>query len=316
MTNPYAVLCIIGSCISLQVGAALAIQLFPHAGTWGTASIRLLMAGLILMVIVRPKFHTWTRKQWFGVALLGASLGLMNGFFYNALSLIPLGTAVTIEFLGPLALAAFLSRSMRDAACVGLALLGMVLLGIDSFSGDSLSPLGVVFVLIAGAFWACYILASKNVGSLVPGQGGLAVALLIGGTLISPLSGTKALVVFTDWNLFALAVGTAVLASLIPYSLELVALRRLAPNVFSILISLEPVFAGLFGWLLLSQNLSALKISAILLVVMASIIQTVAKPGKKLPAPEPNADSAGPLYPPARKRTLRQRLKRVSNVRR
>lgn len=315
MTNPYAVLCIIGSCISLQVGAALAIQLFPHAGTWGTASIRLLMAGLILMVIVRPKFHTWTRKQWFGVALFGASLGLMNGFFYNALSLIPLGTAVTIEFLGPLALAAFLSRSMRDAACVGLALLGMVLLGIDSFSGDPLSPLGVVFVLIAGAFWACYILASKNVGSLVPGQGGLAVALLIGGTLISPLSGTKALVVFTDWNLFALAVGTAVLASLIPYSLELVALRRLAPNVFSILISLEPVFAGLFGWLLLSQNLSSLKISAILLVVMASIIQTVAKPGKKLPAPDPNADAAGPLYPPARKRALRQRLKRVSNVR-
>ena len=107
MTNPYAVLCIIGSCISLQVGAALAIQLFPHAGAWGTASIRLLMAGAILMVITRPKFHTWTRKQWVGVALFGASLGLMNGFFYNGIAHIPLGTAVTIEFLGPLALAAF-----------------------------------------------------------------------------------------------------------------------------------------------------------------------------------------------------------------
>lgn len=313
MTNPYAVLCIIGSCISLQVGAALAIQLFPHAGAWGTASIRLLMAGAILMVITRPKFHTWTRKQWVGVALFGASLGLMNGFFYNGIAHIPLGAAVTIEFLGPLALAAFLSRSFRDAACVALALLGMVLLGIDSLTGEPLSLLGVTFVLIAGGFWVCYILASKNVGTLVPGQGGLAVALIIGGALISPLSGTKALVVFTDWNLLALAVGTAILASLVPYSLELVALRRLEPNVFSVLISLEPVFAGLFGWILLSQNLSALKISAILLVVLASIIQTLAKPSKKVR--EPDIDAEGPLYPPTPKRSLRKRLRRVSKVR-
>ena len=313
MTNPFAVLCIIGSCISLQLGAALAIELFPFAGTWGTAAIRLLMAGAILMVITRPKFHTWTRKQWIGVALFGASLGMMNGFFYNGIAHIPLGTAVTIEFLGPLALAAFLSRSFRDAACVALALLGMVLLGIDSLTGEPLSLLGVTFVLIAGGFWVCYILASKNVGTLVPGQGGLAVALIIGGALISPLSGTKALVVFTDWNLLALAVGTAILASLVPYSLELVALRRLEPNVFSVLISLEPVFAGLFGWILLSQNLSALKISAILLVVLASIIQTLAKPSKKVR--EPDIDAEGPLYPPTPKRSLRKRLRRVSKVR-
>ena len=196
---------------------------------------------------------------------------------------------------------------------MALALLGMVLLGIDSLTGEPLSLLGVTFVLIAGGFWVCYILASKNVGTLVPGQGGLAVALIIGGALISPLSGTKALVVFTDWNLLALAVGTAILASLVPYSLELVALRRLEPNVFSVLISLEPVFAGLFGWILLSQNLSALKISAILLVVLASIIQTLAKPSKKVR--EPDIDAEGPLYPPTPKRSLRKRLRRVSKVR-
>lgn len=293
MTNPFAVLCIIGSCISLQLGAALAIELFPFAGAWGTAAIRLLMAGTLLMLLTRPKFHTWSRQQWFGVALFGASLGLMNGFFYNGIDHIPLGTAVTIEFLGPLALAAILSRSLRDAACVALALLGMVLLGVDSFTGEPLSLLGVIFVLIAGAFWACYILSSKHVGTLVPGQGGLAVALIIGGVLIAPLSGAKALVVFTDWKLFAFAIGTAVLASLIPYSLELVALRRLEPHVFSILISLEPVFAGLFGWLLLAQNLSALKISAIVAVVMASILQTIAAP----------------------KRRMRTRLKRLSSIR-
>src|SRR5690625_5177618 len=171
MTNPFAVLCIIGSCISLQLAAAIAMELFPYAVTWGTAAIRLLMADAMLMVITRPKFHTWTRKQWIGVALFGASLGMMNGFFYNAIDLVPLGTAVNIEFLRPLALAAFLSRTFSDAACVALALLGMVLLGLDSFTGESLSLLGVIFVLIAGAFWACYILASKNVGTLVPGQG-------------------------------------------------------------------------------------------------------------------------------------------------
>ncbi|MFH0411160.1 DMT family transporter [Corynebacterium sp. L4756] len=308
MTNPYAVLCIIGSCISLQLGAALAIELFPHAGTWGTAAVRLLMAGLILLLLVRPKFHTWTKQQWLGVALFGASLGLMNGFFYNAISLIPLGTAVTIEFLGPLALAAVLSRSVRDAACVGLAIVGMALLGLDSFTGESLSVLGVIFVLIAGFFWACYILASKNVGKLVPGQGGLAVALIFGGLLIAPLSGTKPLVVFTDTHLFVLAVGTAVLASLIPYSLELIALRRLDPKVFSILISLEPVFAGLFGWLLLSQGLSALKITAIILVVAASIIQTAAKPRAKVSSKA----SSQPVS--SRHRRLR-RLRRVSKIR-
>ncbi|AQS73033.1 EamA family transporter [Corynebacterium ammoniagenes] len=275
MTHPLAVVCIIGSCISLQLGAALAIQLFPVAGAWGTAAVRLLLAGLILLVLTRPKFHTWTRKQWLGVALFGASRGLMNGFFYNAINHIPLGTAVTIEFLGPLALAAFLSRTLRDAACVALALIGMVLLGVDSWTGEALSPLGVAFALIAGVFWVCYILASKKVGVLVPGQGGLAVALIIGGLLILPVSGTQSLVIFSTWNFVAIAVGTAVLASLIPYSLELVALRRLAPNAFSILISLEPVFAGLFGWILLAQNLSVLKISAIVLVVMASILQTL-----------------------------------------
>jgi len=275
MTHPLAVVCIIGSCISLQLGAALAIQLFPVAGAWGTAAVRLLLAGLILLALTRPKFHTWTRKQWLGVALFGASLGLMNGFFYNAINHIPLGTAVTIEFLGPLALAAFLSRTLRDAACVALALIGMVLLGVDSWTGEALSPLGVAFALIAGVFWVCYILASKKVGVLVPGQGGLAVALIIGGLLILPVSGAQSLVIFSTCNFVAIAVGTAVLASLIPYSLELVALRRLAPNAFSILISLEPVFAGLFGWILLAQNLSVLKISAIILVVMASILQTL-----------------------------------------
>lgn len=275
MTNPLAILCVIGSCISLQLGASLAIQLFPHAGTWGTASMRLLMASAILLIIARPKVHTWNREKWISAALFGVSLGLMNGFFYAGIEVVPLGPAVTIEFVGPLLLAAVLSRSLRDATCVTLALIGMALLGVDSLTGEPLSPRGVLFLVLAGACWAAYILASKKAGALFSGQDGLAVALFIGGLTLLPLGGRGALVLVSDpWLLFV-ALGTGVLASLIPYTLEFIALKRLAPNVFSILIALEPVFAAFFGWLLLSQGVTALKLTAIALVVLASVVQTM-----------------------------------------
>ena len=123
--------------------------------------------------------------------------------------------------------------------------------------------------------WAAYILASKKAGALFSGQDGLAVAFLIGGLVLLPVGGRGAVALASDPNLLMLALGTGVLASLIPYSLEFIALRRLAPNVFSILIALEPVFAALFGWLLLSQNVSQLKLAAIGLVVVASVLQTM-----------------------------------------
>ncbi|MGC3880920.1 EamA family transporter [Corynebacterium propinquum] len=111
--NPISVLCIIGSCISLQLGSALAVKLFDDGGTWGTSAVRLLVAAVVLLAITRPRVHEWNRQQWAGVLGLGLSLGLMNGFFYAGIDLVPLGPAVTIEFLGPLLLAAFLSRSLR-----------------------------------------------------------------------------------------------------------------------------------------------------------------------------------------------------------
>lgn len=271
-----AILCILGSCLSLQFGAALAVQLFPHAGTWATASLRLVIAALILFAASRPKFWRWSRAQWRGVVLLGLSLGFMNGFFYAGIARIPLGTAVTIEFLGPLLLAAILSRSVRDGISVGVAMVGMLLLAIDSYTGQPLDGLGVVFTLAAGFFWALYILANKHAGTLVPGQGGLAVALAIGGLAIMPF-GTRGIgVILGDTSLLLVAVGTAILASLIPYSLELIAVRQLKPNVFAIFISLEPAFAAAVGWLVLGEAISALKFTAIVLVIAASVNQTLA----------------------------------------
>lgn len=284
-TSPLGVACIIGSCISLQLGAALAVELFPHAGSWATASLRLLLAAVILLVASRPRFWEWHAQQWRAVITFGLTMGFMNGSFYTALERIPLGTAVTIEFLGPLTLAALLSRSVRDAVCVALALTGMLLLGINSYNGYPLDPVGVAFTLAAGMFWALYILASKRAGSSVPGQGGLAVALFIGGMALMPLGWQGSLTIMADTRLFGIALGTAVLASLVPYSLELIALRRLTPNTFAILLSLEPAIAAFFGWLLLSEHISGMKFTAILLVIAAAVIQAMQGRGKKRAQP-------------------------------
>ncbi|MDK8797081.1 EamA family transporter [Corynebacterium sp. MSK044] len=284
-TSPLGVACIIGSCISLQLGAALAVELFPHAGSWATASLRLLLAAVILLAASRPHFWAWTSDQWRAVITFGLTMGFMNGCFYTAIERIPLGTAVTIEFLGPLTLAALLSRSVRDAICVALALTGMLLLGINSYNGYPLDPVGVAFTLAAGVFWALYILASKRAGSSVPGQGGLAVALFIGGLALMPLGWQGSLTIMSDSRLFGIALGTAVLASLVPYSLELIALRRLTPNTFAIFLALEPAIAAFFGWLLLSEHISGMKFTAILLVIAAAVIQAMQGRGKKRAQP-------------------------------
>lgn len=288
--NPISVLCIIGSCISLQVGAALAIHLFDDGGTWGTTAVRLLVAGTILLLFSRPRIREWDRRQWLAVAGLGISLGLMNGFFYAGIDLVPLGPAVTIEFLGPLLLAAFLSRSLRDGICVALAMTGMALLGLDAFNGNPLNPLGVGFLLAAALCWAMYILANKHAGALVPGQGGLAVAFLIGGIAMLPAGARGAWNLVSSTETLWFAVGTGILGSLVPYSLELIALRGLAPNAFSILIALEPVFAAFFGWLLLAQNISTLKLLAITVVIAASVLQTISTDKERAAV---NLDEAG-----------------------
>lgn len=243
-----AVLCILGSCLFLQLGAALATQLFPHAGTWATSSLRVLIAGVILLAVSRPAMWRWTPEQWGCALVLGVSLGAMNGFFYAGISRIPLGAAVTIEFLGPLLLAAVLSRSVRDGISVLLALTGMVLLGVDSYSGEPLDRVGV--------------------------------ALTVGGLATLPFGFRGVLVIAADPHLMLVAVGTSVMASLIPATLELIAMRRLRPQVFSILISFEPAFAALIGWIVLHQDPSALKLAAIALVISASVNQTLA--GRRL----------------------------------
>jgi inner membrane transporter RhtA len=269
-TGP-AVLMILGSCTSLQFGAALAAQLFPALGSWGVTCLRLGIAAIILLVVVRPAVRGWTGGQWRAVIGFGLALGAMNGSFYAAIERIPLGTAVAIEFLGPLALSAILSRRAADLACVVLALAGIGMFGLESLTGTgALDPVGVLFALIAAVFWSFYVLASAHVGRTVPGQGGLAIALAVGALALLPLGAGGVTIAFARPSLLLLALGTALLASVIPYTLELAALRRLPRHVFGILLSLEPAIATLAGLLLLAQVPSVFGLIAVVLVVAAS----------------------------------------------
>lgn len=286
------VLMILASCTSLQFGSALAAGLFPIIGSWGTTSLRLGLAALVLCIAVRPGPWRLRAAQWRSVLLFGLTIGTMNGFFYAAVARLPLGTAVTIEFLGPLAVAAILSTRRTDLLWVALALLGISLFGIESIRGDAeLSLVGVLFALVAALFWGLYVITSAEVGRVVPGQDGLALALGVGALAILPIGWRGAAEGIMHPGLLLAALGTAVLASVLPYTLELSALRRLPRHVFGILLSLEPVIALIAGVVLLGQHASGLRIAASIVVVAASAGVTLTArrpaPEEAEPAPDP-----------------------------
>jgi len=272
-----ATLMVLGSCTSLQVGAALATHLFPVTGAAGASLLRLGLASVVLLVATRPGIRTWTRAQWLSVLLFGLTLAGMNGFFYAAIARIPLGVAVTVEFLGPLALAAALSRRPRDLGWVLLALIGVGMLGWagESGSGGSLDVVGIVFVLIAAVFWALYILAGARVGAAVPGKGGLAVAVTFAALVIAPVGMRGAVHIADRPSFLLIALGTALMASVVPYSLEFAAMRRLPRRNFGVLLSLEPAVATFAGWLVLGQGVGLLTLVAIVAVVAASVGSTL-----------------------------------------
>ena len=269
-----AALLVLGSCTSLQAGAALAVRLFPVTGAPGATLLRLALASVVLLGVARPRVRAWRPAQWRAVGLYGISLAGTNGFFYAALARLPLGTAVTIQFLGPLTLAAVLTRRGRDAGWVLLAVTGVVTLGVagqhEGGAGHSLDPAGVAFALASAAFWALYIVAGSRASTAVPGRGGLAVAMTVGALALLPFGAHGAWRVAGRPHLLLIAAGTAVLASVVPYTLELAAMRRAPRRVFGILLSLEPAVATLAGWVLLGQRTAPVSIAAIAVVILAS----------------------------------------------
>jgi inner membrane transporter RhtA len=269
-----AILLVLGSCSSLQAGAALAMRLFPVLGAPGATLLRLGLAAIVLLALTRPRVRGWRRRQWQAVLLYGVSLAGTNAFFYAALARLPLGTAVTIQFLGPLTLSAALSRRMRDLGWVLLAVTGVAILGLSESHGTaasgSLSLPGVAFALASGAFWAMYIVTGARASAAVPGRGGLAVAMTAGALILLPFGARGAARLAWAPHLMPLALGTAMLASVVPYTLELAAMRRAPKRVFGILLSLEPAVATMAGWLLLGQHAPPVALAAVVIVVGAS----------------------------------------------
>ncbi|MFJ4832462.1 EamA family transporter [Streptomyces sp. NPDC088747] len=255
--------------VSVQFGGALAVTLMPRVGALGVVSLRLAVAAIVLLVVCRPKMRGYSRADWGTIVVFGVTMAAMNGLFYQSVDRIPLGTAVTLEVLGPLALSVLASRRALNLLWAGLALGGVFLLGGGGF-GD-LDPLGVAFALSAGAMWATYIVFSARTGRRFPQADGLALAMVVAAVLFLPLgiaeSGSKLLVPTT----IALGASVAVLSSVLPYTLELLALRRLPASTFAILMSLEPAIAATAGFLVLDQSLSLVQSCAIALVIAASM---------------------------------------------
>ncbi|HKF80673.1 MAG TPA: EamA family transporter [Thermoleophilaceae bacterium] len=260
---------VLAAVASVQFGAALAKTLFDDLGPGGTVFLRVLFAALLLLVLWRPRVGGRPRRDLALAAAFGVSLAGMNLSFYGALDRIPLGVAVTFEFVGPLGVAVVGSRRALDLLWVVLAAAGILLLSdFGDFAG--LDSGGVGLALLAGGFWAAYILLSARIGRVFSGGSGLALAMVVASVLLVPVGVADGGDALLQPGLLALGAAVAMLSSAVPYSLELEALRRLPEPVFGVLMSLEPAVAALAGFVVLGQDLRARELVAILLVVAAS----------------------------------------------
>lgn len=262
-----AALLTLGSIVSVQGGAALATTLFDSVGSSGAVFLRALFGALALVALTRgAPLRAWPHRD---VLLLGVSVAAVNLLFYAALERLPLGIAVTLEFVGPLGVAVFGSRRPRDLLWVALAAAGIVLLS-DLGGGDGVDPLGVALALGAGLFWAAYIVESARVGRLGPGMGGATLAAVISTVLVAPFGLAQGGGELLSPSVLAVGVAVGILSTAIPYAAEIEALRHLPQAVFGVLMSLEPAVAAAIGFLALSQGLGLTEVIAIALVVLAS----------------------------------------------
>ena len=264
------------SLITLCAGTSLAKGLFPFVGAEGTTTYRLVFSTLLLMAFWRPWRRAWTWADVPILVLFGATLGLMNLLFYNAIKTVPFGLAIALEFTGPLAVALWSSKKPLDFVWIVLAVAGMgLILPLGNASGAdmqaaAIDPVGIAYALGAGACWAVYIVVGQRVadriGSFATPMGMLVAALLVTPVGIS-VAGSSLL--NPEWMLAGL--GIALLSSAIPYSLEMYSLKHLPKQTFSILLSLEPAVGALAGWLVLSEQLSTQQLGAIGLIMTASM---------------------------------------------
>lgn len=259
---------VLAAVASVQIGGAIAKGLFDEIGPGGAVLLRVVFAAVVLGALWRPSVRVLARADRMLVVAFGVSLAGMNFAFYSALDLIPLGVAVTLEFVGPLGVAVALSRRVIDVLWVVLAAAGILLLSDPAGGGTDAAGIGLA--LLAGAFWAGYILLSARIGQRVPGGAGLALALCVSTIVLLPFGIEQGGANLLEPGVLAVGLTVAMLSSAIPYSLELEALRRLPARVFGVLMSLEPAMAALAGYVVLDELLGAGELTGIALVVAAS----------------------------------------------
>lgn len=275
------------SVASVQFGAASAAHLFPWVGPVATVSLRLAGAALVLVAIGRPWARRWTRSDVSAAAVFGAVFTCMNVTLYLALDRLPLASVITLEFLGPLTVAIVTAQSWATRGWAVPAAGGVVLLG-GSLGGTD--PLGVVFALLAACCWAGYIVLSGRMGRAGTGLAGLGLGCAFGAVVMLPIGFATAGTRLVEPRALALGLLVGVLSSAIPYSLDLLALRRLPTAVFGVLTSLNPGVAGLAGYLVLAETLTARRLAGVALVMVASAGVTVApllRRARRRRAPDP-----------------------------
>lgn len=259
--------------ISVQFGAAIAKSLFPSIGAAGTASLRIGISAIILYLAYRPNLRKITPEQWKLVIPYGLSLGSMNLIFYLAIERIPVGLAVTLEFVGPLVLAVFGSKRLIDYLWVFIAAIGIAL--IAPWSGDGIDMVGALFALLAGVFWATYIVLGGKVSKVMKDGDAVSTGMLFASLLIIPFGIMENGLSNLTPNLLGMGIALALLSSAIPFTLEMKALGQLPPRTFSILMSLEPAAASICAFLFLQEHLRVSEIIAVFFVIIASVGSTM-----------------------------------------
>lgn len=256
------------SALSVQLGAAFAKSLFQPLGPAGTVFLRVGFAALVLALFWRPRLRGYTRNDYFLVVLFGLAIAGLNTFFYAAISRIPLGIAVTLEFVGPLGVALAASRRLPHLLWAVLAVAGIILLA--PIGGAAIDPPGVGLALLGGACWAAYILLNVRVGRAFPGGSGLALGMCVATLVLAPFGIIHVGSIVHDPFILPIGFGVAILSSVIPFSLELEALRRISARAFGILMSLDPAVAALIGLVVLGETVSLRSLIAMTLIIVAS----------------------------------------------
>jgi inner membrane transporter RhtA len=268
------------SMISIQGGASFAKFIFPLLGSTGTCALRVCLAAALLFGVNRPKIFALSGREWLYTALYGISLGCMNLLFYHAIRRIPLGIAVAVEFIGPLVFAMLQSRSLLDFVWAVIAGTGILL--IVPWHNTGIDPIGLLFAMGAGLFWACYIFWGGKISRFMAGKDAVTLGMCIAGALALPFGIISGELGSLSPKLLVLGLGVAVFSSALPYSLEFMALKKLPAKTFSILLSLEPAVGALAGLAFLGEMLVMRQWAAIACVILASLGAAVCSPKERL----------------------------------